>query len=185
MATSPIPRIPAAERRSRTIASATEVFAAHGYHGTTTDQIARAAGISQPYVVRMFGGKEALFLEVMRESLDRILEVFREVLARSDAGAAADSLGAAYVELARTERVHVILLQAFAASGDPVVGPRARAGFVEILDVLTTEAGLSMNDASDFLARGMLINTLMVLGVDDDASPELGRLFQHVLGDGS
>jgi AcrR family transcriptional regulator len=178
------PRIPAAERRTRTIASATDVFAAHGYHGTTTDQIARAAGISQPYVVRMFGGKEALFLEVMRDSLDRILEVFRSALAASGAGTAVAALGAAYVELARTERVHVILLQAFAASGDSVVGPRARRGFVEILDFLTGEAGLTLSDAEGFLARGMLINTLMVLGTDAESSPELHGLFQHILEDG-
>ena len=35
-----------------------------GYAGTSTDAVAREAGVSQPYVVRMFGTKLDLFLEV-------------------------------------------------------------------------------------------------------------------------
>ena len=40
--------------------------------GTTTDAVARAAGISQPYVVRLFGGKRALFIAVVDAAFDEI-----------------------------------------------------------------------------------------------------------------
>jgi AcrR family transcriptional regulator len=178
--TDPVTRVPGPERRALTIDAATSVFAARGYFGASTDQIARAAGISQPYVVRMFGGKEALFIEVIRRSLDRIMRAFRAALDENPAQPLA-ALGAAYVALARQEQVHLILLQAFAASGDPAVGPAARAGFEELLDFLLHTADLSVDDAEAFLARGMLINTVMAINLGESASPDADALIERVL----
>ena len=48
----------AEERRDAVLDAATEEFAAKGYHGTSTEDIARAAGISQPYLFRLFGSKK-------------------------------------------------------------------------------------------------------------------------------
>jgi AcrR family transcriptional regulator len=53
-------RMRSEDRRVLILEAATAVFGEQGYHGATTDAIARAAGVSQPYVVRMFGSKEAL-----------------------------------------------------------------------------------------------------------------------------
>ena len=178
--TDPVTRVPGPERRALTIDAATGVFAARGYFGASTDQIARAAGISQPYVVRMFGGKEALFVEVIRRSLDRIMGAFRVALDEHPAEPL-PALGAAYVALAQQEQVHLILLQAFAASADPAVGPAARAGFEELLDFLLHTAGLSADEAETFLARGMLINTLMAIDLAHGASPDAEDLIERVL----
>jgi TetR/AcrR family transcriptional regulator len=73
-------RIPSSERREQILDAASRVFGERGYFGATTDQIAKAAGISQPYVVRMFGGKENLFLGVLSRCLDRLLVAFTETL---------------------------------------------------------------------------------------------------------
>src|SRR3954467_6709345 len=73
-------RIPSAERREQILEAASRVFGERGYFGATTDQIAKAAGISQPYVVRMFGGKENLFVGVLTRSLDRLLVAFTSTL---------------------------------------------------------------------------------------------------------
>lgn len=179
--TDPVPRIRGAERRALTVQAATDVFAARGYFGASTDQVARAAGISQPYVVRMFGGKEALFVEVVRQALDRILEAFREAVAEHPEHPL-PALGAAYVALAEKEQVHLILLQAFAASADPAIGPSARAGFEELLDFLLHTAGLTIEEAEIFLARGMLINTLMAIDLPRSPNDDTGRLIDRVLG---
>ena len=48
-------RMPAGERRELVLQAATRAFAAGGYAGTSTDAVAKEAGVSQPYVVRMFG----------------------------------------------------------------------------------------------------------------------------------
>src|SRR4051795_11692585 len=77
----PTARMKSPERRQLILEAATAVFGERGYVGTTTDAVARAAGVSQPYVVRMFGTKEALFLEVLHRALDKLLVTFRTALA--------------------------------------------------------------------------------------------------------
>ena len=52
------------DRRQLVLEAATRAFARGGYAGTSTDRVAREAGVSQPYVVRIFGTKLELFLEV-------------------------------------------------------------------------------------------------------------------------
>src|ERR1700712_1064575 len=124
-------RMTALQRRESIIRAAGDVFGRAGYVGATTDQIARAAGITQPYVVRMFGTKEALFLEVMERSVDSLLSAFRRVLAdhRQDGGGDAQlpaDLGDAYVELTQDHGIHLPLMHAFMQGTDPVVGAQAR-----------------------------------------------------------
>ena len=67
----------AEERKQEILAAAREEFALHGLHGASTDAIARRAGISQPYLFRLFGTKKELFLEQARQCLDRTYETFR------------------------------------------------------------------------------------------------------------
>jgi AcrR family transcriptional regulator len=173
----------AAERRESILRAAAAVFGRRGYVGATTDQIARAAGISQPYVVRLFGSKEALFLAVLGNALEALLVAFRAGIAEArEAGAEGDAmlklLGDHYVELARDSGVHLSLLQAFVQGSDPVIGAAARAGYLTIWRLLREEAGLDVTTAKDFLAEGMLLSVLLavdmpVLMGDDVCAAEL------------
>ncbi|MDP9794294.1 AcrR family transcriptional regulator [Catenuloplanes nepalensis] len=74
-------RLTAAERGEQLIAAAVTAFASGGYGGTTTDQIARLAGVTQPYVIRLFGSKQRLFIAVMDHVCDRIEATFRQAAA--------------------------------------------------------------------------------------------------------
>ena len=74
-------RLTAAERSVQLIDAAIIAFAKGGYAGTSTDAVAKEAGVSQPYVVRIFGTKLELFLEVFERACDRIREAFESVLA--------------------------------------------------------------------------------------------------------
>ena len=56
----------AEERREEILEAARYEFAARGLHGTSTEDIARRAGISQPYVFRLFGTKKELFMASAR-----------------------------------------------------------------------------------------------------------------------
>src|ERR1700749_3408341 len=58
-------RMPAAERREMVLEAAVAEFAAHGLAGTSTEDVARRAGISQPYLFRLFPTKKALFLALV------------------------------------------------------------------------------------------------------------------------
>jgi AcrR family transcriptional regulator len=182
------PRLTAADRREAILRAAAEVFGRRGYVGATTDQVARAAGISQPYVVRLFGSKEALFLEVLENAKRELLAAFRASIAEAGNGDTArmlQLLGERYVELARERGVHLSLLQAFVQGADPVVGKAARAGYLEIWRMLRDEAGLSTEQARDFLGRGMLISVLLAVDMPalDAAEPDAHALLQAACGD--
>jgi TetR/AcrR family transcriptional regulator len=182
----PTERIPAAERREQILAAASRVFGERGYSGATTDQVARAAGISQPYVVRMFGSKENLFLEVLARALDRLVSGFRQIIAEpreagpDEADLLAVRLGAAYVDLIEDRGILLSLMQAFISGHNPVIGARARAGFLEIYRMLRDEAGFTPDAIRTFLAEGMLFNTLLAIRLpdifdEDPAAEELMR----------
>jgi TetR/AcrR family transcriptional regulator len=174
------------ERRASILRAAAEVFGRNGYEGATTDQVARAAGVSQPYVVRLFGSKEALFLAVLANAKDALLTSFREAIAeaRATGTTMAQTLGDAYVELARERGVHLSLLQAFVIGSNPVIGAAARAGYLEIWRLLQEEAGLDVAEATDFLARGMLLSVLLAVDMTvlDHDDPDAHRLLLAACG---
>jgi AcrR family transcriptional regulator len=53
-------------RRDEILAAAAEVFAHHGFRGSTTRRIADAAGVNEITIFRQFGSKEALLREAMK-----------------------------------------------------------------------------------------------------------------------
>ncbi len=163
----PIPRMKAHDRRELVIESATAVFGDYGYYGTTTDQIARAAGVSQPYVVRMFGTKEKLFVEVLERALVLLLGSFRRALANDDGQPLQRRLGLSYVGLLEHRGLLLSLMHAFVLGSDPVIGERARQGFLQVYEFLRTEAGMTSTEAGLFLAGGMLSNTMIGLRMTD------------------
>lgn len=56
-----------ADRKRQLLAHAKQLFVTLGYQETTTEKIARAAGVSEPVLYRHFDSKKALFLEVLEE----------------------------------------------------------------------------------------------------------------------
>jgi TetR/AcrR family transcriptional regulator len=173
-------RMKSGERRELILAAAAAVFGERGYVGATTDAVAKAAGISQPYVVRMFGTKAALFQAVLERSLDRLISQFREEIAghRPTDGDLPMCIGRRYVELLADRGLLLSLMQAFMLGADPEIGPTARAGFLRVYRLLRDEAGFSPDDAARFLEGGMMINTLVGLrmGSEFDTDPDAREL---------
>jgi AcrR family transcriptional regulator len=68
-------RLGKAERKRQLLAHAKQLFVTLGYHATTTEKIAAAAGVTEPVLYRHFDSKKTLFLEVLEEvraaTLDR------------------------------------------------------------------------------------------------------------------
>lgn len=161
-------------RRALILDAAMDVFGARGYVGTTTDQVAKAAGVSQPYVVRMFGSKQQLFVDVLGIALAQLMEAFESALP-GDADGLAHRLGTAYARLARDRHGLVLsLMHAFVLGGEPVIGECAREGFLSVYRFLRERGNLDAEEAVRFLSGGMLINTLVGLrmadALDTDAS---------------
>ncbi len=163
-------RLTAAERGEQVVQAAITAFAANGYAGTKTDEIARLAGVSQPYVIRLFGTKQQLFLAVSEHVCDRIEQAFRTA-----AGERADlaSLADGYTALLADRDLLVVLLHGFAASADPAIGDVVRRRYGHIYQLIRDLTGASVEDAQRFLSTGMLLTVLATMQVvGPDAHPE-------------
>ena len=92
------PRKSAEERREDILAIALEHFALGGYHGTSTETIAREAGISQPYLFRLFRTKRELFLACNERHHRYLEDVFRRAAETAPEGEKLAAMGRAYTE---------------------------------------------------------------------------------------
>ncbi len=163
-------RMRSPERRDQILAAARTVFAQGGYQATT-DQVARAAGVSQPYVVRLFGSKRDLFLAVYRDVAESILAAFAPIPAGPEAGIA---MGAAYVHLLNDRDLLRILMQGFLAEADEEVGRLARHTLGEVYRMFMERTGGTPDDGRTFVATGMLINVLLAVDAPAHRGQEEG-----------
>ncbi|HEX3426223.1 MAG TPA: TetR/AcrR family transcriptional regulator [Acidimicrobiales bacterium] len=63
----PPSRLPAARRRRQLLDVAVEVFAERGFHGTSMDEVAEAAGVTKPVLYQHFDSKRELYLELLED----------------------------------------------------------------------------------------------------------------------
>ncbi len=66
-------RLPAAIRRNQLLEVALEQFAARGFHDTSMEEIAEAAGVTKPVLYQHFGSKRKLYLELLDSEGQRLL----------------------------------------------------------------------------------------------------------------
>ena len=76
-------RLTAPERREQILEAAVTVFAERGYEGASTDVIARMAGISQPYLFRLFGTKRELIIATVKRCFEDTESLFQRCGART------------------------------------------------------------------------------------------------------
>src|ERR1051325_857709 len=91
-------RLSAAERREHVLEAAMVEFAERGYEGTSTEDGARRAGISQPSLFRLFGTKKELFKATAARWHSRTLETFQRAAEGRRGEDALLAMGKAYVE---------------------------------------------------------------------------------------
>lgn len=159
------------DRRAQLLDIAAREFAAHGLQGASIDDIAREAGITQPYVFRIFGTKKALFLELVTRAFDGLTTAMVEAAdGRSGLDALSD-MGAQYFDRLTDETALRLQLQGFAACGDAEVRDTVRRCFGEMWSAIDRVTGLEPVTLKAFLAFGMLLNTGAALGIGelDDA----------------
>ena len=77
-------RMPRNARRAQLLESALEVFVAQGYHAAAMDDIAERAGVSKPVLYQHFPGKLELYLALLDQSCDTIVERCREALVSTE-----------------------------------------------------------------------------------------------------
>ena len=154
----------AEERREEILAVAIRHFAIGGLHGTSTDAIAREAGISQPYLFRLFRTKKELFLACVDRANERVRDAFRRAAADAGDEDRLQAMGHAYVEALLPDR-HAILMQmqGYVATSDPEIQAHVRACFERLVAEVTELSGADEAAVWTFFAHGMLLNVTQSL----------------------
>jgi AcrR family transcriptional regulator len=162
--TAPTRRKSADERREDILTVAMEHFAEGGYRGTSTEAIAREAGISQPYLFRLFRTKKELFLACNDRACEKILEVFQRAAADAEPGQKLDAMGHAYVhELLPDRHALFMLMQAYVATSDPGIRDHVRRRYGEVLTAVSELSGAPDDEVWRFFATGMHLNIVTVM----------------------
>ncbi|MGP3754375.1 MULTISPECIES: TetR/AcrR family transcriptional regulator [unclassified Streptomyces] len=159
------------ERRESVIRAAITEFARGGYSATSTEAIAKRVGVSQPYLFRLFPNKQAMFLAAAERCLVETRQVFEEAAEGLEGEAALHAMAGAYRKLILVDpdklQMQMQMCAAVAAAeaaGDHEFGESVRAGWVELFDSVNLLLGADLGEATQFLAYGMLVNTLSSLG---------------------
>jgi len=160
----------AEERREQILEAALIEFAAGGLHGTSTDSIAARAGISQPYLFRLFGTKKELFLACYGTCCKQVQAAF-ETAAESVAPDATPEerlleMGNAYKALLANRDLMRMQMQGHvAAAADPEIRTAARRRFGELFAFVERASGAAPEQVLAFFATGMLLNVSVALGL--------------------
>jgi len=167
----------APERREAVLEAARVAFARGGLHGTSTERIAEAAGISQPYLFRLFGTKKRLFVATVERCMEETLELFREAAGELRGEAALEAMGKAYVAMVVGDRSRLLAqMQAYAACDDPEVRETIRDGYGKLHLYVETVSGLSQEHVARWFAHGMLLNVVAAMDLWESREPWARRL---------
>jgi AcrR family transcriptional regulator len=151
-------RMPAAERRELVLEAAMTDFAVGGLAGTSTEDVARRAGISQPYLFRLFPTKKALFIALIERCFQRVKDTFTDAAAGLTGDEALAAMADAYEQLLEDRTLLQLQMQCYAACHDPEVRDTTRAGFKGLWELSERLTGLPFQTVVDFFAIGMLMN---------------------------
>jgi|SRR5947208_11440747 len=167
----------AAERREAVLDAALVEFAARGLDGASTDAIAAAAGISQPYVFRLFGTKKELFTAVVARCFRETLELFQRAAEGMRGEEALKAMGAAYTDELLPDRTRLqAQMQAYAACDDPEVREVVRNGFGDLVAYAERVSGRPAEEITRFFSIGMLLNVIAAMDFRAGAEPWAERL---------
>ncbi|NXY94582.1 helix-turn-helix transcriptional regulator [Streptomyces sp. BR123] len=164
-------RMSAEERRESVIRAAMHEFARGGYHGTSTEAIAKRVGVSQPYLFRLFPNKQAIFVAAATRCLEDTRRVFDRAAEGLHGAEALAAMAGAYTRLIAEDpdklQLQMQMYVAVAAAerdGDREFGELVRAGWLRLWDAVHLPLGGDVTETTGFMAYGMLINALAAMG---------------------
>jgi AcrR family transcriptional regulator len=164
------------ERRHTVMAAAVERFAQKGFYGTTTHEIAESAGISQPYLYRLYPNKEALFAAAVGYVSDIMAEALTAHSPAPDAGemtperalaAARDAYGA----LVADRTILRFLMHANCAASEPLVRDAVRRCYAKQIDIVRQLLHGDDEAVRRWLGAGMVDNVAFTLDLPNVDEP--------------
>jgi AcrR family transcriptional regulator len=152
-------RMGADERRELLVKAALVEFAQGGLAGTSTEAVAKRAGISQPYIFRLFATKKDLFIAVVTSCYDRVYNAFLAAADGKTGVEAKEAMGEAYGVLLQDRDLLLAQMHAYTASADdPEIRTATRNGYRRLWLLVQRATGLPDEEIVKFFAIGMLIN---------------------------
>ena len=172
-------RLTASERREQILEAAIRVFAERGYEGASTDVIAHDAGISQPYLFRLFGTKRDLIVATVQRCFADTEELFIRAADGLHGDDALEAMGKAYMEEIRENPLKLrAQLHSYAACDDLVIRAVVAEGFGGLVRLAGRLTGGDSAKLSTFFAQGMLLNVLAMMGQFDEPQAWAMQLIQ-------
>ena len=169
----------APERRESILDAALIEFAERGLHGTSTEDIARRAGISQPYVFRLFGSKKRLFAAACGRCMRELREQMEAAAQGLTGEEALEAMGRAYTDiLAADPRRLQLQLHMYAAAQDPEIRDVVRSGYGDLVTTFERISGADPQRLSRFMAIGMLVNVIAAMELRDSGLAWADRLLE-------
>jgi AcrR family transcriptional regulator len=156
------------DRRDLVLDAAVAEFGEHGWHGARIEVIAARAGISHPYLLRLFSSKRGLFIAAMDRAFGLMEEAFTDAVQRDEGEDPFLALGEAYRLLLRDDRAALRLhMHALAVAGDPEVGGEVTRRYAALLDRMRELSGGPEDRVRTCFAVGLTLTVVTVLDLPD------------------
>jgi AcrR family transcriptional regulator len=173
-------RLPAEQRRTQLIAVAVEVFGERGFHATSMDEVAEAAGVTKPVLYQHFPSKRALYRELLDDVDAQLVARLVEATASAANGRERVQQGfAAYFRFVTENRAGFRLLFGASVRSDAefsVVAERAIERIAELIaDLVEIDAPAGHRRVLAHAIVGMAEATSRRL-TNDDAEDDPDRL---------
>lgn len=170
----------AEERKESVVAAAVREFAARGYAATSTQDIAKRVGVSQPYLFQLFGTKRDMFIAAIQECFRRVTTKFESVARETrqtsdDPVVVLHAMGLAYCDMLVDRDMLRLQLQAYAACDDPDIQRVVRSEWTALYDSVARVSGADSDALHHWFAEGMLMNVAAAVG---GLNPEIDAKFE-------
>jgi AcrR family transcriptional regulator len=171
-------RLPASERRTQLLEVATDVFSARGFHATSMEDIAVAAGVTKPVLYQHFPSKRALYRELLDDVDEQLVTRLVDATAQATSGRERVQLGfAAYFRFVAEHRSAFRLLFGASVRNDAefaLVAQRTIDRLAELItELIEIEGPTEQRRALAHALVGMCEATSRRLANDDgEADPD-------------
>lgn len=162
-------RMQAEDRKVLILNKAIEEYGRVGMHATSTERIAELAGVSQPYLFRLFGTKADLIAAAIEQHTDNLRSAFRSAVEnRTDGVTPLEAMAVAYLAfLEEDANAMRCQLHTWAAASDPAITEVSQRTYRAIWDDVVELSGAEPDVVQDFMAQGMLLTVLASMDLMD------------------
>jgi AcrR family transcriptional regulator len=163
-------RSTAQARRQEVLRAATEVFARSGYYATTIVDVAKETGISQAYVMRLFGSKLGLFVSVVDHCNEHVTSALVAAAGQVHGGtpeAVLDAMYGAYADLISEPSLIMIQVHAQSVADIPEIRDAVWRGLGKLVESVKVRSRANDAQVQCIVAFGMLCQLIVAVDLED------------------